>query len=103
MSSPNSTPSLSEFLTFRRMLTPTIIQIVFWAGLAFIAVGFLGLLVADSAGSAILLLLFGPVLWRVYTELLIVIFRIHSSLEEANGSLRQLLAAGGPPRTPPTA
>lgn len=101
MSSSTNPSSVSEFLNFRKMLTPAIIQIVFWAGIAVIAAGVIGLLASDSAGTGLLLLVFGPVLWRVYTELLIVIFRIHSSLEEANVSLRQLASEPRTPGTPP--
>jgi len=89
-----------EFLTFRRMLTPVIIQIVFWIGIAFIVLGSLGVMVDGSAGFGFLLLVVGPVIWRVYVELLVVIFRIHSGLEQANASLAALVAAGRGPVPP---
>lgn len=107
MTAPLPSPAASraqEFLTFRRMLTPVIIQIVFWIGIAAIVLGVLGLFVDDSAGAGLLLLIFGPVLWRVYVELLIVIFRIHSGLEQANESLAALVTSGhggAGPATPP--
>lgn len=92
---PFADPSATqEFLSFRRMLTPVIIQVVFWIGIAAIAIGVLGLFASESAGTGLLLLIFGPITWRVYTELLIVIFRIHSGLEQANDSLRAIAAGG---------
>jgi hypothetical protein len=64
---------MNDFLAFRKMLTPVIIQIVFWLGL-------LGILVYSFMGFdfavAVLAIAFGAVMWRVYCEILIVVFRM---------------------------
>jgi len=75
---------MGDFLTFRRMLTPLIIQIVFWAGLACCVV--FGLLaMVNSGGSLIaiiyglILVLLGPIFVRVICEMVITLFRIEEN------------------------
>jgi hypothetical protein len=97
---------MMDFLTFRKMITPIIIQIVFWiavigvvlAGCAMVA----GALLAPRQDAAtnlgpfatlgplvggILLIVLGPLAIRIYAELLIVFFKIHDALEEMSKSL----------------
>lgn len=79
---------MGDFLTFRRMITPIIIQIVFWIGIIGILV--LGILaIVDGAsgetdGGAVVLgvlfIIFGPMIWRVFCELMILVFRIIEKL-----------------------
>ena len=101
-----------DFISFRRMVTPLIIQIIFWIGVAVVVIyGFSTVIEGVNGGAAgramsqmqglgspfapppgtshadageifagLLMIFLGPVCWRVYCELLIVIFRIHSEL-----------------------
>lgn len=73
-----------EFLTFRRMVTPMIIQVIFWLGVlvcllsAFMAMQRPG----GNALYALFVLCFGVVACRVGCELIILAFRIHDTLRE---------------------
>lgn len=73
---------LDKFTSFDNMITPTIIKILFWIGVG--ASLLTGLIIMFAGGFAVILgliwLVLGPVLVRVYCELLIVIFKIHESL-----------------------
>lgn len=81
---------MSDFLSFRKMITPVVIQILFWLGvLICVAAGLLLFAGSDSLPSSgfvsprlagLLLIVVGPILVRIYCELLIVLFRIHESL-----------------------
>jgi len=84
---------MGDFLAFRRMIAPIIIQIVFWIGLVACIVGGLVMMLvgqafagADAKGTGVLaglaVLLLGPLVVRVYCEILIVIFRINESLTD---------------------
>ena len=84
---------MGDFLAFRKMVTPAIIQVIFWIGVLVCVIAGLGAIVGGSAlpsgfgggGGALsgfLILVFGPLLVRVYCELLIVLFRIYDSLSE---------------------
>jgi hypothetical protein len=85
-----------DFLTFKKMITPTIIQILFWvlAGLAII-LGLVGILKGATSNfgggsqvlGGLLMLVLGPIAVRVYCEILIVIFRMNETLGEIRDSL----------------
>jgi hypothetical protein len=89
-SAPAPGPSAwSEFLAFRRMLTPTLIKILFWLGIA--GCGLMGLFQlfgafrfgsAELFFTALVTLVVGPLLVRVYCELTILFFRIYDTLQE---------------------
>lgn len=81
---------MSDFLSFRKMITPGIIQVIFWlevtgcvgAALFIFASGD-SLTVAVPFSPklfALLILVLGPLVARIYCELLIVLFRIYESL-----------------------
>lgn len=81
----------SDFLSFRKMLTPVIIQIIFWIGAILCVVGgIVGIVVSAVNNNAMMVLysilsmILGPLLVRIYCELLIVIFRINDTLTEMN-------------------
>lgn len=81
---------MGDFLAFRKMITPTVIQIFFWLGIAVCVITALGVLsngdVLAAASpinptlTAVLILVLGPILVRIYCELLMVLFRIYESL-----------------------
>ena len=85
-----------DFLTFKKMITPIIIQILFWvlAGLAII-LGLVGILKGATSSfgggsqvlGGLLMLVLGPIAVRVYCEILIVIFRMNETLGEIRDSL----------------
>lgn len=89
---------MEDYLTFRKMITPIIIQILFWIG----AVGsvlwalfliFSGATTSYGGGGLVLtglvMLFLGPIIVRIYCELLILIFRINETLTEIKNSLEK--------------
>jgi hypothetical protein len=78
---------VNEFLTFRKMVTPVFIQVVFWLGL----VANLGVSIYTMTRGGIsillgfLLILLGSLMVRVYCELVILLFRIYDSLRAIEG------------------
>jgi len=71
---------MNDYLTFDKFITPVIIQILFWLGLATVVI--LGLLAIVNGGAVqgLFLILLGPIIWRVYMELLLVMFKIREEL-----------------------
>lgn len=88
---------MDDFLKFRKMITPVIIQILFWVMVAIAVIGAL-VMMGSSFGrygtgiggflGGLIFLVVGPVMVRVYTELLILFFRMNETLTE----IRDLLA-----------
>ena len=95
---------LRDFMSFRRMITPLIIQILFWIGIV-ISVGagtvvFFGGIIGgisdQSIGAALgglfggpIIMLLGILLTRIYAELLILAFRINETLTDIKNLLER--------------
>jgi hypothetical protein len=80
--------NFNDYLKFIKMITPVIIQVLFWVFAALcVIVGlivFIGGALHNSLGGAvsgILFIILGPVLVRIYAELLLVIFKIHEAVQ----------------------
>ena len=92
---------MNRFFNFERMITPVIIKILFWIGIIASAVGgiavFIGGLTSGFSGrtfpaaifsillgllGGILTFALGALITRIYSELLIIIFRINETLTD---------------------
>jgi len=85
-----------DFIKFRKMITPAIIQVLFWVG-AVVSV-LAGLVtMATSFGrygggavtflGGLFMIVLGPVVVRIYCELLILFFRMNETLTEIKNGL----------------
>lgn len=94
---------MNEFLRFRLMITPIIIEIIFWIGVALMVLtGLFSIFMAlgryGSGVNAIIGLLFlvlGPVYWRVTCEIIIVLFRINEKLSDIRDNTGGGQSGGG--------
>jgi len=84
----------NDFLTFRKMITPTIIQIIFWIGIVLCVVGGIVYIVVGAVQNTasgvlygLITLIIGPLVVRIYCELLILMFRMNDSLSEINDKM----------------
>ncbi|HEY7544909.1 MAG TPA: DUF4282 domain-containing protein [Blastocatellia bacterium] len=92
-----SSSSFSDFLTFRKMITPIIIQIIFWLGVAGVVItGLLSIVAGLSAYNGgffifvgFLYMVLGPIVVRIYCELLIVAFRMNETLTDIKNALER--------------
>jgi hypothetical protein len=90
---------MQKFLTLNELVTPTIIRVVYWIGIALIILGALssmfggfGAFLIGLVGAAI-----GLVLWRVWCEVMLILFRIHDDLSQI---ARNTAPAGAMPPRP---
>ena len=97
---------MEDFLMFRRMITPIFIHIFFWIGVAVCVLLGLIAIVAGAAsggregGGAVVLgglfwLFVGPILVRIYCEVLIIFFRIYDTLKDIREAVDKSSAAPG--------
>jgi hypothetical protein len=87
---------MDDFLKFRKMITPAIIQVLFWIGVVVSVVSAL-VIMGASFGSygggvgtflgGLVMLVLGPVVVRIYCELLILFFRMNETLTEIKDNL----------------
>lgn len=73
---------MKDFLLFRRMVTPLIVQILFWLFLVMVLISAVASIMRKDFFIGILTLLFGPLFVRVACEGIIVFFRINDNLAD---------------------
>ncbi|QUW24038.1 DUF4282 domain-containing protein [Sporosarcina sp. Marseille-Q4063] len=83
---------MKEFLHFDKMITTSIIKFVFWIGAGLSILAGLIIMISGFVSEGIFVLLgllaivVGPIVVRIYCELLIVFFKIHEALQDLKGS-----------------
>ena len=83
----------SEYLSFKKMITPMVIQIIFWIGAVLSVLSGLGAIIAGlfrrgGIGLAFMGLVYvfvGPLIVRIWCELVIVAFRMLDEIIAAHG------------------
>ena len=89
---------MGDFLKFKKMITPTIMQVLFWVGVVVAFVGGLATVISsfyldvdEGAGfyfiAGLIAMFLGPVFVRIYCELIISFFRMNENLIEIKESL----------------
>ena len=76
---------MGDFLAFRKMITPLVIQILFWLGVVVtVIMGLITLVTADGFAKlrGLVMIVVGPLAVRIYCEILIVLFRMNESLTD---------------------
>ena len=75
---------MKDFLNYKYMITPGILKILSYiAMVGCVIAGIFTLFVEPVSGIGMIVL--GPIVARIYTELMLVIFEIHSELKSLNG------------------
>ena len=78
---------MKDFLSFKRMLMPVLIQIVFWLGIVVCIITGIINLIRTEWVLGVEVLILGPILVRIACELLILFFRINETLTDINRKL----------------
>jgi hypothetical protein len=73
---------MKDFLLFRRMVTPLIIQVLFWLLIIMAIVSAVASMFHKEFLTGILTLIFGPIFIRVACEGVLVFFRINDNLTD---------------------
>ncbi len=83
---------MGEFLTFRKFITPVVIQIIFWIGVALSIIGGIYFMATAPGAGAILMglltIVLGPIFVRIYCEVLIIFFRMHDRMASIDDKTR---------------
>lgn len=74
------TNNVQDFIAFRRMLTPMVLQILQGIGLLACLLGFIGSVMDGQTAVGIATLVLGPVAVRLFLEGLAVVFSINETL-----------------------
>ena len=72
---------MKKFINYETMITPGIVKVLSWIGMVVaLVIGLLGITVDPLTGIGTAIL--GPIVVRVYAEILLIIFEIHKTLTE---------------------
>ncbi|CAA2105731.1 DUF4282 domain-containing protein [Variovorax paradoxus] len=85
---------MQDLLGFDKMVTPIIIRILYFLGLLGVLVMTVVSLFQGRILPAIGILVFGAIMVRVYSELLILLFRIHDNLVSINQQMKDRNSSG---------
>lgn len=82
---------MKDFLTFRTFMTPMLIQIIFWLGVISAVIFGLVAMTQDEfgVGPGLAIVLLGPVVVRIYAELLLLSFRLYDAVKDVRDKLTQ--------------
>ena len=76
---------MKDFFTFKRMLAPILIHILFWIGvIAMIGTGLLDIFTKKEILKGIEIIIIGPIVVRLAAEMLILFFRMNETLTDIN-------------------
>lgn len=82
---------MGKFFRFERMVTPFIIQVLFWFGVIGSILGGIFMMLGDNGFGGVLMgllvILFGPIVIRIYCEILIIAFKILGLLVDVRDHL----------------
>ena len=88
--------NVKDYLSFKRMITPKLVNVFFWVGTIISVVIGLGLFIVSLASIhsqgiliGFLTMLLGPLVIRIYCELMVVFFRINETLTDILHTLEQ--------------
>ena len=88
---------MGEYLSFKKLITPTLVRILFWLALVVIVLHAISLIFGGEFWAGIVYLLLGPVAVRVYCEILIVIFEMNNTLTEIRDNQSRSPNSAPPP------
>lgn len=83
-SGSGSGTSFSDFLSFRYLITPTFITVIYVIGAVLITLSGAATLLGSGPGAAvsgIVVLVVGNLWWRIILEFVMVLFRMNSALQ----------------------
>ena len=76
---------MNDFLAFRKMITPVVIQVLFWVGVVVCLIAAIVMFAqgrAETILGGLFFLILGPLMCRIYCELLIIGFKMLDYLRE---------------------
>ena len=76
---------MRDFIRFETMITPVLIAFLFWLAVIVVVIAGIMSIVADhdhGVVRGVLLIILGPIVIRIYAEILMVIFRINDHLRQ---------------------
>jgi hypothetical protein len=85
--------TVGDFLSFRYLITPPLVQVIYVLGAIFVTIAGLLAMVGTTGRpevlSGLLIIVFGNLIWRVYLELVMLLFRINDGIQGIERNTRR--------------
>jgi hypothetical protein len=82
---------MKEYLNFRKMITPWLVQALFWVAIAvFIIIAIVDIIQHVNYRVVLEIIIIGPLCARILAEILLLFFRMNDNLTSINQYLREL-------------
>jgi hypothetical protein len=79
---------MKDFITFRKMLTPWLVQCLFWiAMVVFTVIAIVDIIHQESWRVVLEIIILGPLVTRIICEILILFFRMNDHLAAIRAAL----------------
>lgn len=78
-----------DFLFFRRMLTPILIQVLFWATVLLCIVAAVVNFYHSAFLHGLQILILGPIFARIFCEFFILFFRMNETLTDLKNAVQE--------------
>ncbi len=80
---------MKDFLTFRKMLTPVLVQFLFWLSLLiFIIIAIVDIIHQESWRVVLEIIILGPLISRIVCEKIILLFHMNDNLIQIKEKLK---------------
>lgn len=73
---------MNDLLTFKTMIAPTIIQVLFWICVIVCVISGLGAIMGGEVFPGLAFLFIGPLVVRLYAEIFLVMFKINEGVQK---------------------
>lgn len=80
---------MKDFLLFKKMVSPVLIQVIFWLGIVSAIVSGIASMMHVGIFYGIWLVVIGILMTRVVCEILMLFFRMNDNLREIRNSLKK--------------
>lgn len=80
---------MKDFLTFKKMITPIIIQVLFWIAVVVVVIFGFYTMFATSFFQGLLMVVFGPIVYRILFEMMIVMFKMNDTLTDIKNNTKK--------------
>lgn len=80
---------MKDFLTFKKMITPIIIQVLFWIAVVVVVIFGFYTMFATSFFQGLLMVILGPVVYRILFEMMIVMFKMNDTLTDIKNNTKK--------------
>ncbi len=80
---------MNDYLTFKRMITPLIIQFLFWLLVFITVISAIVTMFTTSFLTGLMFLLLGPLAARLWCEMIVVLFSINDTLTDIRNAVQK--------------